>query len=369
MKKINRYSPILKRVTHLFCVIIGLTFIVSGFTKAVDPWGTAIKFREYFTIYGFDFMLSLTHVLAIWICGAEMMMGCMILCRVRLRLVSIFALVSMIIFTIITALSISVFPVEDCGCFGDALYLTPWQTLIKNLILLPMVFTIWWRYRPDRILVYKPREVILATVFCIITMGFSAYNYFHLPIIDFLPYKVGVDLLSEVESTTADIEYSVVLIYRNIASGELKEFAVEDTEWHDSEVWEWVETRTNASDATNKSYASDFALMSFSGADSTVDVLSSRGQLNMIAITELDKLRPSCFSRVESFVAQAELEGSRTIIITPQSLNSQYFHIGDSNIECYNIDPTTLKSMMRAGVGVVSLNDGVIQSKRSCIDL
>ncbi|MFI3286400.1 MAG: DoxX protein [Rikenellaceae bacterium] len=369
MKKPNRYSPVLKRISHIFCVIIGLTFIISGFTKAVDPWGTAIKFEEYFNVYGFDFLQPLSRVLAVWLCGAELMMGCMILFRVRLRLISIFALVSMTIFTIVTILSATLIPVDDCGCFGDALYLTPWQTVIKNLILLPMIITIWWRYRPDKILVYKPREVILATIFCIVAMGFSAYNYFYLPVIDFLPYKVGVDLLSEVESTTSDLDYSVVLVYRNITSGELREFGVEDTQWHDDTVWEWVETRTDVVERTNRSYASDFALSRYSGEVSTVELLSTPGGLNILGVADFDKLRPKCQRRLEKYIDAARRAGEQTIVVTPQRITSPYVHIGQQEVEVYNIDATTLNSMLRTSSGVVELRDGVITSKRSCIDL
>ncbi len=369
MKKPNRYSPILKRVTHIFCVIIGLTFIISGFVKAVDPWGTVIKFEEYFTIYGLYFLLPLSRVLAVWLCGAELMMGCMVLFRVRLRLISIFALVSMTLFTIVTILGVTFFPIKDCGCFGDALHLTPWQTLAKNLIILPMVFTVWWRYRPDKILVYKPREIIAATIFCFFSMGFSTYNFLHLPMIDYLPYKVGVDLLSEVESTTSDLQYSVVLVYRNIATGQIREFGVDDTEWHDASKWEWVETRTDIADRSVALSAGDFALISFEGESSAEVLLAEEGKLNLLTVINFKKLRPRCMERVESYLAKADAAGDHTVVITPQSLSEQFITIGGRSVECYNIDATTLKSMMRASVGVVELSNGVITSKRSCVDL
>ncbi|MFR9523876.1 MAG: BT_3928 family protein [Rikenellaceae bacterium] len=369
MKKPNRYNPILKKTTHLFCVIIGITFIVSGFTKAIDPWGTAMKFEEYFSVYGFNMLMPLARVLAVWLCGAEMMMGCMILCRVRLRLISIFALISMTIFTIVTILSVTFYPVEDCGCFGDVLYLTPRQTLIKNLVLLPMIITIWWRYRPDKILVYKPREVILATLFCIGTMSFSAWNYLHLPMIDFLPYKVGIDMLSEVELTVADVDYSVALIYRNVSTGELRKFSLDDTEWQDSSLWEWVETRTDAPEGRPQSLVSDFSLTSADGSDATRQLLAGDGKLNLIAITAFDSLRPGCKKRIEEYVAKAMMSGEKTVVVSPQAPLGQHYSFGDYIIECYNIDTTTFKSMMRASAGVVELTDGVITAKRSCFDM
>ncbi len=369
MNQPSRYSPTLKNITHLFCLIIGITFIISGFTKAVDPWGTAIKFEEYFIVYGFDSMLPLSRILAVWLCGAELMMGCMILLRVRLRLISIFAVVSMTIFTIVTILSVTFFPVEDCGCFGDAFYLTPWQTLIKNLILLPMIITIWWRYRPDKIFVFKLREVIVGTLLFVITMSFSAYNYLHLPLVDFLPYKVGVDLLTEVEAVTSNLEYSVVLIYRNISSGELREFTMEDTEWHDETVWEWVETRTNTSQRAFTGSASDFALLTENGENVTIELLSSSKELNIVTVTKFSKLKSRCVKRLEKFLETADANQEHTIIVTPQELTKSIYRVAGHDIECYNIDATTLKSIMRSSAGIVEISSGVITSKRSCIDL
>ena len=152
-------------------VVLAATFIVSGFTKTIDPWGTAIKIGEYLSIYGFDRFERGTMLFSIWLCGAEMMMGCMLLFKVRIRLISVFALASMLFFTLLTLLSATVLPVEDCGCFGEALKLTPWQTFFKNLVLLPMAFVVWYRYRPDRMFAFRPAEVVLAALFFAFAMG------------------------------------------------------------------------------------------------------------------------------------------------------------------------------------------------------
>ena len=100
-------------ITGVCRLVLAVVFIVSGFTKVIDPWGTSIKINEYLTIYGFDYLIPASMVFSIWLCGAEMMMGCMLLCKVRIRLVSIFALASMLFFTILTFLSATFIPVED----------------------------------------------------------------------------------------------------------------------------------------------------------------------------------------------------------------------------------------------------------------
>ncbi len=358
----------LKYISLIFSTIIGIIFIVSGFLKAVDPWGTAIKFEEYFAIYGFDSLMSLADALAIWLCGAEMMMGFMMLFKVRLRLISIFALASMVIFTIISLLSVTIFPVDDCGCFGDAIHLTPMQTLYKNLIVLPMVITIWYRYRPDRVFAFKFREVVFTVIFCIGAMGFSIYNYIHLPAIDFLPYRVGVDMMAE----AAPQQLEFVLIYRNIESGELREFSIADTEWRDASKWEWVETREvgNNASARHTLDVSDFVLRDSSGTDITKRILSAKGVINLVCITNFNRIRKPCLERLSSFVHERMSHSQRVVIVSPSSYEKPYYEFEEGDkVSIFNIDDIVLKALLRANNGAVILRDGVIESKYSCADL
>ena len=193
-------------------VIVGVTFIFSGFVKAVDPWGTALKVNEYLSIYGIEELQPAAMIFSIWLCGAELMMGCMLTFRVRTRLISIFALLSMTFFTILTFLSATWIPVEDCGCFGDALKLTPWQTFFKNLIILPLVVIVWMRHRHQRILDFSRLEVALTCLFCTFAMGLGAYCYYNLPLIDFLPYKVGVNISEEMAQSALETHEDDVVI-------------------------------------------------------------------------------------------------------------------------------------------------------------
>ena len=116
-----RKTRTFKIAANVCRLILACTFIVSGFTKVIDPWGTALKVNEYLSIYGLDYLQPGAMVFSIWLCGAELMMGCMLLFKVRIRLISIFAVLSMVFFTLLTLLSATLIPVEDCGCFGEAL--------------------------------------------------------------------------------------------------------------------------------------------------------------------------------------------------------------------------------------------------------
>lgn len=366
-----RNKRIIKWLAHLCRTILALTFLVSGFVKTIDPWGTALKVSEYLTIYGLDELQPATMVFSIWLCGAELMMGLMLLFKVRIRLVSIFALASMVIFTLITLLSATVLPVEDCGCFGEALKLSPWQTFIKNLIALPMAFVVWWRYRPDRIFTFNKLEVLLMCLFFTLSMGLGYHCYRHLPIIDFLPYRVGVNIYEEIQAqeSAPDEESETILVYRNRQNGRIKEFGLTDTEWQDDTQWEWVDTRTESTLPVIRPLISEFALHNAEG-DATEEVLTRQGRLYMVCVTRLGEIPATCASRIEGLIGEVRARGDEVICLTPDPLYGALTHwFGPYEVACYNIDASTLKTMLRAENGCVVLDDGVIRAKYNCLDM
>jgi hypothetical protein len=360
-------------ITGVCRLVLAVVFIVSGFTKVIDPWGTSIKINEYLTIYGFDYLIPASMVFSIWLCGAEMMMGCMLLCKVRIRLVSIFALVSMLFFTILTFLSATFIPVEDCGCFGEAIKLSPWETFFKNLALLPMAAVVWAYYRNDKILAFRRSEVALTVFFFLLTMGLGFYCYCHLPLIDFLPYKIGVNIREEMHASSAagpEGELQTVLVYRNRMTGEEREFALDDTEWQDDTVWEWGDTKILGEVPEMNPMIEEFALRN--GAEDVTDrVLATPGRLYLICVTRFDCIGRRCEDRLERLVERALQEGAHVVCITPEPLQGNAIHsFGKSTpVPCYNIDGSTLKTMLRAHTGIVVLDDGVIADKRNCRDI
>lgn len=382
----NRALKIVARVCR---VLLAVTFLFSGFVKTVDPWGTAIKVNEYLAIYGFENLHRLSFGFSIWLCGAELMMGCMLLFRVRIRLVSIFAFASMIFFTILTFLSATWLPVEDCGCFGDAVKLTPWQTFAKNLVLLPMAAVVWWRYRRDRIFAFSRREVACTVLFFCLSMGLGIYCYRHLPLIDFRPFKVGVNLYEAMNAYDAEPEeeeLQMVLVYRNKRNGRLREFALEDKAWRDTTRWEWVRTETgrpprgwyerlcrllsSPREPKVDPSLSEFSIRDAEG-DATAQMLTLPGRLYMLCVTDFGELSADCEARMGALVERASAEGAQVICLTPQPLREVTWRsfAGSERVRCYNVDATTMKTMLRAMNGLVQLDDGVISRKLNCRDL
>lgn len=366
-----RKSKGFKLLANVCRLILACTFIVSGFVKVIDPWGTALKVNEYLSIYGLEFLERWSMAFSIWLCGAELMMGCMLLFKVRIRLISIFALVSMFFFTVLTLLSATLIPVEDCGCFGEALKLSPWATFVKNLVLLPMSVVVWWRYRPDKIFAFKPLEIVLTGTFFFLSMYLGYYCYRHLPLIDFLPYKVGVNIWEAMhESPVEATETQTVLVYRNLQTGELHEFSLEDTEWQDASKWEWVDTRTPDDVPAVRPLVSEFSLRDAEG-DATEEILTAPGKVYMLCVTSFDRLPRACERRFARLVEHAVRQGDRVICLTPDPLYGVTYHDfgGGRGVRCYNIDASTMKTLLRARNGMVYLEDGIIRAKRNCRDI
>lgn len=360
---------------HVCRLILGAVFVVSGFVKSVDPWGTALKVDEYLSIYGLESLERGSMLFSIWLCGAELMMGLMLTFKVRIRLISIFALCSMTFFTILTFLSATWLPVEDCGCFGEAVKLTPWASFAKNAVLLPMSFVVWYRYRKDKIWAFSRREISLTALFFTIGMGVGTYCWYHLPLIDFLPYKVGVNIAEEMRRADADDDAAsaeVTVRCRNRATGEERVFALEDTEWHDTSVWEWMETEVedDDDDLSVEPMISEFSVRDAEG-DATEEIINAEGRLYMLCVTRLSKLGEGCARRLRSVVERAAEEGAGVVCLTPEYMSEvTYRSFGGSRpVRCYNVDATVLKTMLRARDGVVVTDNGTIVEKLNCRDI
>ncbi len=350
-------------------ILLALTFIFSGFVKSVDPWGFAIKLGEYLTSFDMEWLYGWRFFLSIWITGAEMMLGCMVLFRVRLRLTSLFIFAAMTFFTILTLVLAIWNPVEDCGCFGDAIKLSNWGTFVKNLILWPMAFLVFYNSRRLP-LIPTWRDGGMMLLFGAVSFGIGIYSYRHLPLIDFLPYKTGTNLAVEVYKPVQEKEVESVVIVRDRETRRKKEFDIADTTWYDTNRWEYLGMKNTRVNTRVHPTVRDFAVIDASGELVTDTILTHRGEVYMLCISNFDDLRPRCAEKLSAAIEAARKRGARVLCLTAEPLGGGYsLELGSESVQCYNMDATTLKTMLRARVGVVELRDGVIIGKKNCRDL
>ena len=358
-------------ILTLFRIILSAVFIFSGFIKSIDPWGTAIKVGEYISAVNLEFSDNIYLGLSFLLCGGELLLGLLLLFGVWKRVFSTVAMLFMSVMTLLT-LWIAIWnPVADCGCFGDAVKLTNWETFFKNLVLLPISIMLWRAWsRPgatetNTMLSKSMRVILPICLLSFISFGVCFYSLKHLPIIDFLPYKVGVDLLSDFkdqsEVTSGD---ETKLIYKNIDSGKLSEFTLNDTEWYDTLKWEYVETIT----PTESSNSAINEFMLFDGTDFITENVLAEERVLLIAIWDMSTpIATNCMTNLVKLVDDLSAKKYKIYCITPSSLDKYpRLNIGGATIQTLNIDGKTLKSAMRSEVGIFEIDNGIITSKRSC---
>lgn len=196
----NRSEMPAKVCVNICRLVLGLVFVFSGIVKAIDPVGTQIKLEDYLIAFGAGdlFLDSTLLILACVLAGMEFLLGIYMTLGIFVRGTSLLLLIAMCVltpFTLFTAISN---PVEDCGCFGDALILTNWQTFSKNVFLLVIAVYVFIRKKYIIPMVSAKRQWIVTLVTVILAVRFMVGNINGLPVIDFRPYKVGTDLHREV---------------------------------------------------------------------------------------------------------------------------------------------------------------------------
>ena len=183
-----------------FRLLVGSTFIFSGFVKAIDPLGTTYKIQDYLEVMGLAWFSELALVASFALITAEFLAGVLLLFNVNIRVGLWLSTLLMVAMTPLTLWIALKNPVTDCGCFGDAIVISNWATFWKNILLDLLITTIWvLRKRCCRAWLMPIHSWLLTLLFSLIPIGVGAYALYDLPVIDFRPYKVGNNILEGME--------------------------------------------------------------------------------------------------------------------------------------------------------------------------
>jgi uncharacterized membrane protein YphA (DoxX/SURF4 family) len=349
---------------HLVRIVLAVVFIASGFLKEVDPWGGAIKLGEYFSAFGMEWLNGLRFPLAIGQAALEMWLGLMLLFNLWRTFTRFFVLLFMAFFTGLTFFIALTNPVSDCGCFGDAILLTNWQTFFKNLVLFPLSILLFAHTRWEIVTRQLRYGMIAVLAALALYPGLLAIN--SLPLIDFLPYKVGTNLPSKIVVAPEDRgESHTTLIYRERITGQEHEFEVSDTTWYDGERWEFVDTRTVVLSEGKEPEITNFVL--FNDQQDMTDWVLTQEEVFLLVADRLEEVNARAaerFARVGNFAEQNNIP---IVCLTTSSLEkeTEFQQKVGLPIPCLNIDATTLKTMLRAHQGVIMLEHGTIIAKNN----
>lgn len=341
-------------------IITGIVFIFSGTVKAIDPLGSVYKFEDYFRAFDLGFLKSMSLPLTVLLCTAEFICGFSVLTGIRQKYGITGVLILMAIFTPLTLVLAISNPVSDCGCFGDAIHLTNWQTFYKNIILIAFAI-ILFKYRNEERKEQRPLSGWLAiSGAAIIFIGFIFYNLIYLPVIDFLPYKKGAnisELMTIPEGAPADV-YTTTFIYEK--DGVKKEFDL--TNYPTDSTWKFVEQKSVLVKKGYKPPIHDFSITAMNGEDITAKVLSKKGYTMLMVskkLPEADKM-----SILDGIGRGRHLQGMGVdFYLLSASSSEEISMIPD--LQICSADETTLKTMVRSNPGYILLHDGVITGKWS----
>ena len=353
------------KIVRILCrILTGMVFVFSGFVKGIDPWGFTYKIQDYFEAFHLEFFNGIAFPLAVTACTLELVIGLNLLTGIRMRITAWLLLLFMSFFTILTFVLAISNPVSDCGCFGDAIKLTNWQTFWKNIIILaPTLVVFWQRNRYKGPYAYATEWTLTAS-FALLGVLLSVYCYHNLPLMDFRPYSTGTHIPDKMivpEGLPAD-EYETVLVYEK--DGVQKEFSAENYPWQDS-TWVWKETRQKLVKKGYEPPIHDFLITSPDGFDITGDLLQDTGYTFLIVAYDLGKPNRMAFDRLNKAAEEGQKMGYKYYLIT-SSTQEEIDAFRESFNPSYAIctaDEITLKTIIRANPGIVLLRRGTILGK------
>lgn len=341
-----------------FCwLFVGVLFIFSGLIKINDPVGTAIKLEEYFEVFSEDigsfFLVFKPYALflSILLNTLEIVLGVALLVRWKLKSVLIALLTIIVFFTFLTFYSAYFNKVTDCGCFGDAIKLTPWESFTKDVVLLVMILILLFTRKYLEPLVKPAVGAAITGITAILSVAVGWYAIEHLPYIDFRAYKEGNHIPSMMKPT-APLRYKYVME----KDGETQEFEEypADTTFKFKEM-----VAINPEDGPK---ITDFNVWNDEG-DFTQEALT--GKKLLIIVQAVSKADHESFAEINKLVQAAEQQGITPWVIT--SSGSQEFerfrHEVNLAAPYYFGDGTVLKTIMRANPGIVLLEDGTVKGK------
>ncbi|RDC57422.1 DoxX family protein [Pedobacter chinensis] len=364
----------MKNITLSFSrFFVGVLFIFSGLIKANDPLGFGYKLQEYFEVFHMNFLSGAATGIAILLCTLEIVLGALLLLGFWSKKVAWGLLLLIIFFTLLTFISAAFKVVTSCGCFGDAIPLTPWQSFGKDLILLVLIIIIFLnKNRIQPLFKKESTQISIAIVITLISLGFGVFTYNVLPIIDFLPYKVGVHIPSQMVIPPGEKpdEYEIMYHLKNKQTREEKDMS--DKAYLKTEIWKdnnWEIIGEPVKRLVKKGFEpkiKDLIITDASGTDYTKELIENPYYSLVFVAYDLKNTNETAIGKLNALAINATQQFNiRTVLLTSNSAQDAEAYIKKHNLfsEVFYADAVPLKSMVRANPGVLLLKNGVVVNK------
>lgn len=339
-------------------VLTGLVFTFSGFVKGIDPWGFTYKLIDYFEAFDLNWLEPAALYLAVLASAIEFLIGFALIFNARTKLASWGLLIFMGFFTPLTLYLALKNPVNDCGCFGDAIIMTNWETFFKNLGLFVFTLIVFIKRKKFKPFWNLRQQNIIVIIGALIILGFSWYSYRHLPVIDFRAWKVGSDMTTE--APTPD----VYLTYKNKNTGKTKEWHTKELPYSDTSFtnnWEFVSQRVVEPEMPENT----LSIEDESGNEATEKVFNRKGYNFILIAHNLKTTDVESMVEMQEFYKQALKDSLGFSVLTGSlfPVIADFKRKHDLTYPFFIADDIALKTVVRANPGLMLLKEGIIKEK------
>ena len=349
-------------------LIVGVVFIISGFVKLVDPIGFSFKLEEYFEpqVLNMPFFIPFAYPIAVFVVAFELILGVLLLLGFLRKFTLLSLLGLTIFFGFLTFYSAYFNKVTDCGCFGDALKFTPWGSFTKDMILLFLAIILWWGRDCIKPLYTNKISIAVLSLTIVGCIGLVYYTQKHLPVIDFRPYKVGVNI-QNVKEKPENAPKAVYDYHWKFKIGNREEIITTQGAYPEVEGGKYISVETELVSKGYESPIHDFVIQN-QGEDVTAQLLSEP-KLLLITSYNLKKADLAGFTAIKQLTDKALKAGYKVVGLTPSPEEARKL-LGSYglNFDFYAMDITPLKTMVRANPAVIRLEAGTIKQKVSYND-
>lgn len=397
----------MKTLSWISRMLVGALFIVSGLIKANDAIGFSYKLVEYFTVFEINFLNDYAVMLAAFICVLEIILGVAVIFGTRMITVSWLLLLMIVFFTFLTFYSAYFNKVTDCGCFGDALKLTPWQSFTKDIVLLFFVmiifidrksirhgdmksdllnsgialaliaffsisviswsFPIWFSAgllfataMLKQVLPKIPNTIVLG-LSGLLSICFTIYCYNYLPVKDFRPYAIGKNIMAGMSIPDGAAKDSIQMVFQYKKDGVISEFPADKLP-EDLDKYEFVD---RVDKVIVKGYVPpihDFKIADAEDVDHTEEFLNNPGYSFMLVAYDLSHSNTDVQNKINAFVKQCDENKISFfgITSTAPAETDKFRHEYQNMFNYYFCDATTLKTIIRSNPGLVLMKNGTV---------
>ena len=345
--------------------------MLSGFVKAVDPLGTQYKIADYAEAMGLQAYAPdlLTLLASIGISAIEFLLGICLLFAIHRRVASKLIVMLMTVMTALTLWLALANPISDCGCFGDALKLTNWETLWKNVaLLIAAIIVSRHPLRMFRFVSLTNQWIVMnfSTLFILTIAGYSLYK---LPPFDFRPYHVGANIKEgmQIPADAEQPQFETTFVMEK--NGEVREFTIDN---YPDSTWIFIDSKTVQISEGYVPPITDFSITTAdTGEDITDSVLNYKGYTFLLIAPHLENADDSNLDLINQIHDYAVEYGYRFYCLTASGKEGidYWTNITGAEYQYYHTDEITLKTIVRSNPGLVLLKDATVISKRSHNDL